>query len=151
MIGHAVEVRKQQFAATSLVMDLVPLILKNTSSPERSLTPVPEPLIVVVEVRVRAWGISPVDKPDTKRAHLSERLSRRNFGGGTLLVLILSLIISYGALVAMESFSKMSSLGCPYPLFVCTWFIIALIPAGIRTYISQSLKSVSCFVLKKAF
>ncbi|KAI9706141.1 MAG: hypothetical protein M1812_008250 [Candelaria pacifica] len=133
VIGHANEVRKQQFAATSLVMGLVPLILKDIAWPERRLASVPSPLNVAVEVVVRALGIIPVVTADAMRAYLPERLSRKKLGAMTLALLMAGLSCSYGALVVMEFFSKRSSLGCPYPLFVCTWFIIGVIPAAIQT------------------
>ena len=152
MISQAPEVRKQQFAATSLVMGLVPLILKDIAWPERRLVFVPSPLNVVVEVLVRALGLIPVVKDDAKLVRLPRRFSKRSLGVATLVLLIFSLLGPYAMLIVMEFLSKRSSLGCPYPLFICTWFIIALIPAAIRTYISESLLSLVAavaFVTKK--
>ena len=139
MMNQAGEVRKQQFAATSLVMGLVPLILKDIAWPERRLVSVPSPRNVVVEVLIRALGLIPVVKDDAKLVRLRQRFSKKSLGVATLVLLTFGLLGAYATLIVMEFFSKRSSLGCPYPLFICTWFIVALIPAAIRTYILESL------------
>ena len=134
---QAPEVRKQQFAATSLVMGLVPLILKDISWPERRNAPIKSPLNVFAEVLVKALGLIPVLKNDVKQASLPHPLSKWNVGRASLPLLALSVLVAYGALVVMEFFSKRSSLGCPYPLFVCTWYVVALLPASIGTLTSK--------------
>ena len=136
VIDQSPEVRKSQFAATSFVMGLVPLILKDIAWPDRRQVFVPSPLNIVIEAIVRALGLIPVVKDDAKPIYLPYKFSKRKSGMATLVLLTLSLLVAYAALVVIEFFSKRSSLGCPYPLFICTWFIIALIPAGVRTYIS---------------
>ena len=135
VLNQSQEVRKSQFTATSFVMGLVPLILKDIAWPKRRLVFVPSPLNVAIEAIVRALGLIPVVKDDAKLVNLPYRFSKRKFGVATLVLLTLSVLVAYAALVVMEFFSKRSSLGCPYPLFICTWFIIALIPAAVRTYI----------------
>ena len=45
-----------------------------------------------------------------------------------------------GALAVMEVYSKRSSLGCPYPIFILTWHLLAIIPAGIETAFRQTPK-----------
>ena len=134
VISQSPEVRKQQFAATSLVMGLVPLILKDIAWPERRLASVASPLNLGVEILVRALGLIPIIDRNAKPVHLPSQFSRRAMGSATLTALSLGLVLAYGALVLIEFFSKRSSLGCPYPLFICTWFLIALVPASIRTY-----------------
>ncbi len=120
VITQSPEVRKQQFAATSLVMGLVPLILKDIAWPERRLAFISSPLNVVVEVIVRALGLVPVVNRKAKPVPLPRQLTKRNMGIITLALLTFSLLTAYAALVIMEFFSKRSSLGCPYPLFICT-------------------------------
>ncbi len=151
VIKQAPEVRKQQFAATSLVMGLVPLILKDIAWPERRIVFVPSPPNMVVEALVRALGLIPVVEDDAKLVRLQRRFSKSGLGVATLVLLTLSLLGAYAALVAMEFFSKRSSLGCPYPLFICTWFIIALVPATIRTLhprVTLSLIDTVTFITK---
>ena len=132
VFNNSPEVRKQQSAAVSLVMGLVPLILKDIAWPEHRVGLVSSPLNVVLEVLVRALGLIPVVKNDA-RSVLTPRNSLQVGSGITTLVLLtLAMLVGYAALVVMEFYSKRSSLGCPYPLFICTWFIIALIPASIR-------------------
>lgn len=133
VISQSPEVRKQQFAATSLVMGLVPLILKDIAWPERRLASVASPLNMPIEILVRALGLIPIINRNARPVHLPYQFSCRAMGSATLVTLSFSLIIAFGALATIEFFSKRSSLGCPYPLFICTWFFIALFPASIRT------------------
>ena len=144
ILDQAQEVRKSQFAATSFVMGLVPLILKDITWPERRQVCVPAPLNPLIEVLVRALGLVPiVSGEDAKLVRLPRKLQRsweRRIGSVvTLLLLIGGLFIAYAALIIMEYFSKRSSLGCPYYLFIFTWFVVALIPAAIRTCIPYSI------------
>ncbi len=132
VLNNSPEVRKQQFAATSLVMGLVPLILKDIAWPEQKIGLVSSPLNMILEVLVRALGLIPVVKNDA-RSVLPPTNSLQVWSGITTRVLLtLAVLVGYAALAVMELYSKRSSLGCPYPLFICTWFIIALIPASIR-------------------
>ena len=101
-------------------MGLVPLILKDIAWPERRLAFISSPLNVVVEVIVRALGLVPVVNRKAKPVPLPRQLTKRNMGIITLALLTFSLLTAYAALVIMEFFSKRSSLGCPYPLFICT-------------------------------
>ncbi|KAL4810484.1 hypothetical protein BDV18DRAFT_156844 [Aspergillus unguis] len=56
------EARKQQFAATALVMGLLPLVLRDIAWPERRVVLVSRPLPVLLEVLVRALGVEPVGR-----------------------------------------------------------------------------------------
>ena len=132
VLDNAPEVRKQQFAATSLVMGLVPLTLKDIAWPEHRIGPVSSPLNRVLEVLVRALGLIPVVKNEARSSLPPRNLLQVWVGIATRVLLILAVLMGYAALVVMEFYSKRSSLGCPYPLFICTWFIVALIPASIR-------------------
>ena len=132
VIGNAPEVRKQQFAATSLVMGLVPLILRDIPWPKHKIGYTSSPLNIFVEVLVRALGLIPEVKKDDGSIRSPRNSSQVWFRTTKLALLTLAVSVGYAALVVMEIYSKRSSLGCPYPLFVCTWFIIALIPASIR-------------------
>lgn len=135
VISKANEVRKAQFAATSFVLGVVPLILKDIDWPERRLVFVPSPLNLIIEVIVRALGVVPIVESNAKLVYLPRRFSRKGLGSLTLLLLTFGVGLAYAALILVEYFSKRSSLGCPYPLFICTWFILALVPASVRTYI----------------
>ena len=132
VLDNAAEVRKQQFAATSLVMGLVPLALKDIAWPEHRIGLVSSPLHVALEILVRALGLIPVVKNDARSILPPQTSSQVWFGITTSILLILSVLVGYAALAVMELYSKRSSLGCPYPLFICTWFVIALIPASVR-------------------
>jgi hypothetical protein len=132
VIEKANEIRKQQFAATSLVMGLVPLILKEIAWPDRRIVYIPQTLNVWVEMLVRALGLLPVVKADAQMVKL-KMVKWKKLTPGLLVmgVLIFAVLVSCAALVLMEVYSKRSSLGCPFPAFVLTWFVVALIPAAI--------------------
>ena len=132
VLDNSPEVRKQQFAATSLVMGLVPLTLKEIAWPKNRIGLVSSPLNAFLEVLVRALGLIPVVKSDARSVLPPRNFWQVWFGIATPVLLTLAVLVGYAALAVMELYSKRSSLGCPYPLFICTWFIIALIPASIR-------------------
>jgi hypothetical protein len=44
-----------------------------------------------------------------------------------------SLLLSYGILAVTEVYSNRSSLGCPYPIFILTWNLLAIFPAALET------------------
>ena len=139
VLDSASEVRKQQFAATSLIMGLVPLTLKHIVWPDYTTGLVSLPRNWFLEILVRALGHIPV----VTRKHIPVVTSDDSPppappGIRTRVLLTLAVLVGYGALVVMELYSKRSSLGCPYPLFICTWFIVALIPASIRKSILTS-------------
>jgi hypothetical protein len=129
VIEHANEVRKQQFAATSLVMGLVPLTLREIAWPDWKIVYVPAPLNMEIEVLVRALGLIPVIKTDAKLTRLPK--AKMKSGYIMLVFLKFGVFASCVGLAFMEVYSKRSSLRCPYPLFVFTWFFIALIPSAI--------------------
>ena len=137
ILDQAQEVRKSQFTATSFVMGLVPLILKDIAWPERRQVLVPTSLNVVIEVLVRALGLVPIVRHDAKQVHIIHGFSKRGFSLATLLLLAFGVLIGFAASMVVEFYSKRSALGCPYPFFIFTWFIVALIPASIRKYISD--------------
>lgn len=53
--------RKQQFAATALVMGLIPLTLRDIAWPERRIIHVTNRLYCIVEIRVLALGLVPLE------------------------------------------------------------------------------------------
>ena len=132
VLSQAGESRKAQFAATSLVMGLVPLILKDIAWPERRLVSVSSGLNFFVEVLVRALGLIPIIDSNANPASLPRWLFKWRFGVATLPLLSLTLLVAYGFLATIEVFSKRSALGCPYPVFIFTWHIVAVIPALAR-------------------
>ncbi|KAF2474948.1 uncharacterized protein BDR25DRAFT_280577 [Lindgomyces ingoldianus] len=136
------ESRKQQFAATALIMGLVPLTLKDIAWPERRIIYVTDTLNPIVEILVLALGLVPVE------TGTSEETKKRIGGINTMaeaawdqtrfvtgLWVALSAVVmlaSYAGLAVMEIYSKRSALGCPYPVFVATWYVVALVPAAIH-------------------
>jgi len=146
ILGQADEVRKQQFAAVSLVMGLVPLTLKDIAWPERRIISISRRPSPPLEVIVRALGIVPSiatlahqgKQPisTTRLYALVRKLSRTRI----ILFLTLSalgLALTYAAFAIIEIYSKRSSLGCKYPIVVLTWHLLAVIPAGIETLFHQ--------------
>ncbi|KAF2229780.1 hypothetical protein EV356DRAFT_455175 [Viridothelium virens] len=147
--SEADEPRKQQFAAVALIMGLIPLTIKDIAWPERRLIDVSRRLPVWVDVFVRSMGIVP---NPTNRKSLGQ--SRKAFASGptyrwaiqqtrTKLSLCIAaaaaaLAVGYTALALMETFSKRSALGCPYPVFILTWHLAAIVPAIIMTWLGKS-------------
>jgi hypothetical protein len=126
--------RQQQFAATALVMGLLPLILKDIAWPQQRIAWVSHQQSFGIEVLVRALGLNPiVDARHVKKG----RTFRKATSGALLLVLVVQLVLALGALVAIELFSKRSSLGCPVPMWVVLWLIAAFIPATIEVGASR--------------
>ncbi|KAF2255318.1 hypothetical protein BU26DRAFT_547286 [Trematosphaeria pertusa] len=136
------ESRKQQFAATALVMGLIPLTLKDIAWPERRLIHVTKSLNWAVEILVLALGLVPLETDnaaETKRkSRENNMIAKKAWGlgrGGVVLwifVAFVGLVASYAGLVFMEIYSKRSALGCPFPVFVATWYVVALVPAAIH-------------------
>jgi hypothetical protein len=149
------ESRKQQFAATALIMGLIPLTLKDIAWPERRTVYVTKPLNPFLEVLVLALGLVPEEPQEKdlssemgKAVHDWDETRRKNMAINALakvawrwsrvriLVVIgitaVALVACYAGLVVMEVYSKRSALGCPFPAFVATWYILALVPAAIH-------------------
>ncbi|KAE9366364.1 hypothetical protein N431DRAFT_352142 [Stipitochalara longipes BDJ] len=128
------DTRKQQYSAISLVMGLIPLILKDVAWPQRRIAEIPYLQPWYTEILVRALGLNPV-------VQTTEIPYGREFKGLrswiVFLSLFLGLLSTYGALAVIEVFSKRSALGCPYPVWVMTWFIISLVPATIEVAASR--------------
>ena len=97
----------------------------------------------IVEVLVRALGLVPIVSGEARAVKTPWKLKHgfgRSVGSvATLALLTGGVLMAYASLIMMEYFSKRSSLGCPYYLFVFTWFIVALIPAGVRTYLPSPI------------
>lgn len=150
LLSGADEARKQQFAATSLVMGLVPLTLKDIAWPERRVVLVSRHLPKQIEVIIRALGLVPsidtsfyTEKHAISSTSLYKWVQRLSRNSSMILVAIcaLGLVLTYAALGVMEVYSKRSSLGCPYPIFILTWHMFAIIPAGIETAFRRTSKN----------
>lgn len=150
LLSSADEARKQQFAATSLVMGLVPLTLKDIAWPERRIVHVSRRLRRPIEVIVRALGVVPsidasslVESRTIASTSLYRNARRIPYNKAIFLVAIsaLGLTLSYAALAVVEIYSKRSCLGCPYPVFIVTWHLLAIIPALIDTAFSRPSES----------
>ncbi|KAF1953914.1 hypothetical protein CC80DRAFT_494166 [Byssothecium circinans] len=136
------ESRKQQFAATALVMGLIPLTLKDIAWPERRLIHITSRLAFPLELLVLALGLVPLEtgsRAETRaRSRENNMLARKawRMGRGRIVGVIaacgVGVVASYVGLVCMEVYSKRSALGCPFPAFVACWYVVALVPAGIH-------------------
>ena len=144
---RADEARKQQFAATALVMGLIPLTFKDVAWPGRRVILLSKPLNPLLEIIVRAFGMEP--KWLTKRDEDKEDLVRGfwlesdlatftwKWGGIACVVSIVSLLLASGALLVVELHSKRNALGCIYPAFVLSWFAAGFVPAIAHTFFSK--------------
>ncbi|KAJ6268167.1 hypothetical protein PSV08DRAFT_411187 [Bipolaris maydis] len=138
------ESRKQQFAATALVMGLIPLTLKDVAWPERRIVHVTEPLPWLCDILVLALGLVPLpaEKETLLSAHQRNEESnglagyawnmRRSAIRFMVVTLVICLLACYAALVFNEIYSKRSALGCVVPFFITAWYIVALLPASIH-------------------
>lgn len=151
----AQESRKQQFAAIALIMGLIPLTLKDIAWPEKRIVYVTKPLPWIVEVLVLALGLEPEEAGEKEPSGETDEVVRGwneareknmastsvakvvwSWSRSTILLVIGAtaaiLIGCYAGLVIMEVYSKRSALGCPVPIFIATWHVIALLPASIH-------------------
>ncbi|KAH8430591.1 uncharacterized protein LDX57_008255 [Aspergillus melleus] len=159
-LGQADAARNQQFAATALVMGLLPLVLRDIAWPERRVVLISAPLPVLAEVFVRALGLEPMimgnlsglTEEDTQRwvnwvrtspvagAGLQSRLKMKVL----VVVGLFVLMVSYAALALVEIYSKRSALGCVYPVITLTWCVIGVVPAAVhvlfKTYWRRGVK-----------
>lgn len=138
------ESRKQQFAATALVMGLIPLTLKDVAWPERRIVHITKPLPWLCDILVLALGLVPL--PAEKGALLSTHQRNEESNGLAgyawnmrrsairfmVVILAVCLLACYAALVFNEIYSKRSALGCVVPFFITAWYVVALLPASIH-------------------
>ncbi|KAF2648986.1 hypothetical protein K491DRAFT_669694 [Lophiostoma macrostomum CBS 122681] len=136
------ESRKQQFAATALIMGLIPLTLKDIAWPEQRIVHVTRRLPWAVEVAVLALGLVPLETQDegttedkVKEENLLARAVWRHRTWTIVLYILLSalgVLASYGGMAIVEIYSKRSALGCPWPIWVVCWYVVALVPAAVH-------------------
>lgn len=141
------ESRKQQFAAVALVMGLLPLTLRDVAWPARRIVHVTKRtrrLNWLVEVLVLALGLVPVETNSARQKSKDENSIIKAFWRMRKSGLVLSIIACATILLAclagmffMELYSKRSALGCPYPAFVVSWYIAALLPAIIHSLFAR--------------
>ncbi|KFY08950.1 hypothetical protein V492_05761 [Pseudogymnoascus sp. VKM F-4246] len=133
------ETRKQQYAAVSIVMALIPITLKDIAWPHRRMVHISEKKHWVVDTLIRALGLVPVIPKDNKKIKEMEgKWTCSHLVSSLILVLLVAfLLLGYGMLVVMELYSKRSSLGCPVPAFVALWFVVAFAPAAIEVAFSR--------------
>ncbi|EKG18729.1 hypothetical protein MPH_04018 [Macrophomina phaseolina MS6] len=143
------EARKQQFAATALVMGLIPLTLKDIAWPERRSVPVSRRLNVVVETVVLGLGLVPV-VVDAKKGEDARAAATRNsrfaqwaweLRRRTVVALVACtavwLLVCYAALAVVEVYSKRAALGCPFPVFALVWYVAGFVPGAIHAGLSR--------------
>lgn len=123
------ETAKQQYAAVSIVMALIPLMLKDIAWPEKRIVRVTKEKPFFTQIVVRALGLKPVIFPEVEQG----RKFRGAISGLLTVLMVLFLLVAYGLLAVMELYSKRSSIGCPVPAFIVLWFVMAILPAAIET------------------
>lgn len=160
LFDQADSARVQQFSATALVMGFIPLTLKDIAWPERRSVHVSKRLPWVVEVVVRALGLEPLVTPLDKSTRMIDRAEteRRAVEGSAVVewawnqekrvvwmmagLSAFGLILSFGIIAIVEIFSKRSALGCPYPFFVVTWYLAAIVPAVIHVLFARRASAI---------
>jgi hypothetical protein len=136
------ESRKQQFAAVALVMGLIPPTLRDIAWPARRLVYVTKELPYWAETLVLSLGLVTVktgSRSITRErscqsgpvAKMGWRM-RSNMVRCCIALCTAALVLCLAGLAAMEVFSKRSSLGCPAPVFIVVWHLIALVPGIIH-------------------
>lgn len=149
LMEQADEARMQQFAATALVMGLLPLTLRDIAWPERRIVWISAPLPAAAAVLVRTLGLDPMvtseavgdTQEDVQRwiewiqgSWIAAAGLRSRIVLTVLAVLsVAGLLVSYAALMLVELYSKGSALGCVYPIFALTWCIAGFAPAAVHT------------------
>lgn len=134
------QVRLQQFSATALVMGLLPLTLKDVAWPSRRIVYLSRRLDPTREILVRALGLNPKDSESKHVNVAAERVQSwwagffvykwvHGFPRSMVAICTFGLFATYAAAAIMELYSKRSALGCPYPLFVLSWYIAGLLPS----------------------
>lgn len=126
-------------------MGLIPLTLKDIAWPERRLIAVSHQQPITIEILVRALGLVPFEVSTDARTLSSQSSKVVRWAWGLrrrYLVLVVgltfvALFAAYGALGLVEVYSKGASLGCPFPIFVLSWYLIALVPATMHTWMSR--------------
>lgn len=128
-------------------MGLIPLTLKDIAWPERRLVPVSSRLPAIIETIVRALGLVPEVVTVNARTLATNTMVRWAWSlrKGMILVMIgistLALFASFAALAIVEVYSKRAALGCPYPVFVLTWYVGGLLPAVAHSTLSRLRES----------
>jgi len=148
IFGLVAETRKQQYGAISIVMALIPLILKDIAWPEQRLVMISSQRNWAIEIIVRGLGLNPVIPKDPTQFKAG-KLFHPIISTLILLFLVAFLVVSYGFLALMEVYSKRSSLGCPVPAFVVLWFVVGLAPATVEVAIGRFLNRNSAGKISK--
>ncbi|KAF2141533.1 uncharacterized protein K452DRAFT_228906 [Aplosporella prunicola CBS 121167] len=142
---QADESRKQQFAATALVMGLLPVALLENTWPDNREVAITGKLPVAVEILVRTLGLKPVDghsassqaKPSASAIATWASNAKPNIVILVTAANSLALCACYAVLVILEYTSKRSAIGCTYFATVLCWYIAALVPASTHTLLSR--------------
>ena len=122
-------------------MGLVPLVLKDIAWPERRLVRISQRFPRLLEILVRATGIVPV--VDLRGSKHIQGLASKSLYTWTLrqtrgallgLVTVCSVFLAFAftSTALTEIYSKRSSLGCPCPVLILTWHLVAVVPAAIN-------------------
>ncbi|KAL2408205.1 hypothetical protein ABEF95_009185 [Exophiala dermatitidis] len=134
---RAQEVRKQQFEATALVMGLIPLTLKDVAWPSRRIVYLGARLDVRREIIVRALGLDPTVVDPARHADVVKWWKTffvfdwvRKYPWSMIALCSAMMLLTIAATALTEIYSKRSALGCPYPIFVVTFYLVAIFPAA---------------------
>ncbi|KAF9630659.1 hypothetical protein BFW01_g1221 [Lasiodiplodia theobromae] len=128
------EARKQQYAAIALIMGLIPLFLKDVSWPERHAIPLSAPLPKIIEILVRTLSLEPEYTPPSESE--GQNAARVQAWWRQRSIARWAWGIKNGRSSSSSSnitYSKRAVLGCPYPIFVLSWHLLALLPAALHT------------------
>ena len=104
---------------------------------------VPARLPLVLEIFVRALGLDVFECGSLAKEKNEETSGLARFAAGVgfgarcfiFAVSVAILLVAYAMLALVEVYSKRAALGCPYPVFVLTWYLVALIPGAIHTIV----------------
>src|SRR5579862_6090049 len=125
---------KQQLAATAFVMGFIPLTLKDFPWKRESPLFVSKEPSWWLDILVRALGVVP---KKTEEGIGGTKLAIHANNPVKLVAVTVAcaagLLISYAGLAITEIYSKRSALGCVYPVFVLSWWILALAPAAVES------------------
>lgn len=147
ILDAADETRKQQFASTSLVLGIMPVLLWQIEWPSKRHMYLSEKTHWAVEILVFALSLGVVPKVTSCRlkrnSSILTRSIQRSSAGRRMSLTFFSILLlaCYAALIVNEYWSKHSSIGCPFPYICFLWFIVGLAPATLHVLIRRVFPS----------
>ncbi|KAK5231946.1 hypothetical protein LTR47_007079 [Exophiala xenobiotica] len=136
---NSADLRKQQFDAVALIMGLIPLTLKDIAWPNRRIVFLRKRLDVPREILVRALGLEPIVvggplKVDVIPWWRSFSIFKwtQTHPRRMVMFCVVTMFVGIAGVALTEIYSKRSALGCPYPVFVVTFYVVALLPSAVH-------------------